>query len=510
MATNTVLLVTIATMENTSISFTTTGPSSSNFDFNDTLSYNSTVTDSDASTTAKLPFGIEALAPILVLELITVVTCNLVLMALVIKARKVNNNTNIYLFSLSLSSLLYSVNLFSLVTTVFARQWILGREFCYINGFIFHLSYFPVLPIHALISRERYKVIKDPLKYSKASTKKAYISNVIVWGISSIISLATLMWYSVQSPLSSRQHLLGIECFLAIHLIKTEHTISLVEILVVSVFLGMWLISFSVFTVSHYVMVLRELHRLAKLRSQARILSNSIILKINQYDKPLHYTAEERAAKSLALMFLFEFVCSFTSLVILSVLGLVSLISNEDPSATAIVVLLSISILPGINPLILFISNKRFRKRIKGLLKCELTPEFEESMDRYHHLDEADMASLPSTGHEVASDAHTTRRRRSLFILHKSKLKSNALGNQLQLQASRACDAELSNATHGQDRDTSDDHDDGTDTLKEALAQDQSRNVSIASVGAVDVKINECCVSQDKKGVDIFQSLGST
>ena len=165
------------------------------------------------------------------------------------------------------------------------------------------------------------------------------------------------------------------------------------------------------------------------------------------------------------------------SLIILSVLSLMSVISNKDSSEAAIILLLSIYMLPGINPLILFISNKRFRKRIKGLLKCELTPEFEETNDRYHHLNETDTVHLPSAG---ASGAHTTRRRRSLFIINKSKNE----GNQAK--------AESSNATKEADHDASGDE---TNTLK-VVSQ---RNASIATIGAVDVRIKECATSHDKE-----------
>ena len=503
----------MATMETTS-SFASTEPSSSYFD--DTSPYNSTGTNASTTvlTATELPFVIEIFAPLLLLELITVVTCNLVLMALVIKARKVNNNTNIYLFSLSLSSLLFSVNLFSLMATVFARQWILGHDFCYINNFIYNISFTTILPIHTLISRERYKVIKDPLKYSKASTKKAYISNAIIWSFSSVISLTSVLWYAVRYPLSDAHQMSGIECYFVLHLIKSEHTISLVEVLVISLFSGLWLISFSIFTMSHYVMVLRELHRLSKLRTEARILSDSNVLMINQHDKPLQYTAEERAAKSLAFMFVFEFICSFTSLLIFSALSLMGLVSNsnKNPSAAAIIASLSISMLPGINPLILFISNKRFRKRIKGLLKCELTPEFEETTDHYHHLDEADTIHLPSAAAPgVVGNAQTTRRRRSLFIINKSK--DVNVENQLQARAPCSTDPELSNANQEEPKDASEliDKEQDVTTSPKTLAQ---RNASIATIGAIDVKISDegCAASHDKDGTkfnvsDIFGSL---
>lgn len=460
-------------MESSTISFATTRPL-----FDDHNS--TTTTTSDATTTVELPFGIEILAPILMFVLATVVTCNLVLMALVIKARKVNNKTNIYLFSLSTSSLLESVSLFSLMITVFARRWIFGREFCYINDFIFRLSVFPILPIHALVSRDRYKAVKNPVDYWRVSTKKTYILNIIVWTVSSILSLASLMWHAVRTPLPNTQ-LLGIECYCALHLIKAELTVSLIEIFPISFFKWLWLISLSIYTVWHYVLVMRELHKLAKHCSQARILSNSTILKINPQDKPLHCTAEERAAKSLALMFLFEFVCSLTSLVILSILTLMSFISNQkfngnnNSVASAIVALLFIYTLPGINPLILAVSNKRFRKRIRGLLKCELTPEFEETNDHYRHLDETDTLQLPSTGASGAQ-CTTTTRRRSLFINT-----SIIMGSQVRPGLSDAQEA---------DEDTT------------AMALSAKRNASIATVGAVDVKIKEFTESHDRAADD--------
>lgn len=480
--------ISIGTMENASTTgFATTGSSL----------YNSTIADqgTDGSKTVELPFGIEAFAPILMFELITVATCNLVLMALVIKARKVNNNTNIHLFSLSLSSLLQSINLFFLMVTVFSRRWLLGKEFCYINDFMFQLSFFPIRPIHALISRERYKVIKDPLKYSKMSTKRAYILNIIVWTIASILSLTSVTWYAVRNPLSNAQQLLGIECFFALHLIRAEHAISLVEILVILLFNGLWLISLSIFTMSHYVMVLRELHKLTKLRSQARILSNSNILKINQHDKPLHCTAEERAAKSLALMFLFDFVCSFVAYIVLSALSFMSLVWSKDPSEAAVVLVLFIYSLRGINPLILFISNKRFRKRIRGLLKCELLPEFEDTNDHYHHLDETDAIHLPSAG----ADTRTTRRRRSLFIINKTKSVSKEA-------SSRACGTESSNTATARETEGASEDRDVAATLKVVASQ---RNASIATVGAIDVKMKECATSHDKEGVDVSEIFGS-
>lgn len=421
----------------------------------------------------ELPFGIEAVAPIILLEFVTVVVCNLILMALVIKARKVNNNTNIYLFSLSVCGLLESINLLSLTVAVFARKWVFGRELCYINDFILRLTYFPVLLTHALVSRDRYKAIKDPLNYWKVSTKRTYILNAFVWIVSGILALSSVIWFIIRTPLP-KGPLTGLECFLGLDLLQGGFTVSLIEIISILVFNKVWMVFLSVFTVWHYFLVLRELHMLTKLRSQFRVLSNSSILKVNGRDKPLHCTAEERAAKSLALMFLLEFVCSLTSLSIILILSILMLTSKYESHKNAFTVVIILSLctymLPGINPVVLALSNKRFRKRVKGLLKCELKPELEESHD-YGHLNETDEMQLPSTGLTGFS------KRQSIIFTRKTNVEPT--NNQQCTLDSGVDEDELA-------------------TNEEiSAAHLKKRNISVATIAAVDVTIevhtNMCC-----------------
>ena len=72
--------------------------------------------------------SIEAFAPFILLELVVAVVSILILIALVVKAslRDVQNNTNVYLFSLGIAGLLQSFNLLTLLLTVLARKWVLG------------------------------------------------------------------------------------------------------------------------------------------------------------------------------------------------------------------------------------------------------------------------------------------------------------------------------------------------------------------------------------------------
>ena len=435
------------------------------------LDDNSTQCEDTTSThppIIELPFGVEAFAPVLLLEFITVVVCNLILMALIIKARKVNNNTNTYLFSLSISGLLESINLFSLTVTVFTRRWVFGRELCYINDLLFRLTYFPILLTHALVSRDRYKAIKDPLNYWKVSTKKTYILNIGVWIVSAILALGSVIWYVVRTPLS-KGRLTGLECFYGLDLFQGEFMVSFIEVTAISVFNILWMTFLSVFTVWHYFLVLRELHTLTKLRSQFRVLSNSSILKVNGRDKPLHCTAEERAAKSLALMFLFQFICSFISLSIITILGVLMLMSKYDSKkgtfSPIIILALIIYTLPGINPVVLALSNKRFRKRIKGLLKCELKPENEESHDNYGHLNETDDMQFPSTG------MYGFSKRQSLIFLHKTNINSSSSQSHMTEQSGSKQDENMMQSENNLG-----------DNLKK-------RSASVATIRAVDVRI---------------------
>lgn len=412
----------------------------------------------------ELPFGIEAYAPVLLIELITVVICNLILMALVIKARKVNNNTNIYLFSLSLCGLLESLNLFSLMVVVFARRWVFGIELCYVNDFVFRLTFFPILVTHALISRDRYKAIRDPHNYWKVSTKKTYILNFAVWIVSAILALSSIIWYKVRTPLTLSS-INGLECFFGLDLIQGEFTDSVAEIITISIFNVLWTVSLTIFTLWNYFLVLRELHVLSKLRSQFRIFSNSShILKVNGRDKPLHCTAEERAAKSLALMFLFEFTCTITSLTVISIFLLLMLLSGDNNTALKemfspiIIISLSIYILPSINPVILALSNKRFRKRIKGLLKCELKPELEDSTD-YRSIDDgSDHLQFPPLGTMVGF----TKRQSILFM---SKIRTQELSTNGDINVETS---------------------DGLATADRAFL---GRKASVATIGAINLKI---------------------
>jgi hypothetical protein len=64
--------------------------------------------------------------------LVAAVVSNAILLALVILAciKKLNNNINIYLFSLAVGGLMGAFNLFCLLLLIVARRWVLGLFVC--------------------------------------------------------------------------------------------------------------------------------------------------------------------------------------------------------------------------------------------------------------------------------------------------------------------------------------------------------------------------------------------
>ena len=86
-----------------------------------------------------LPIGAVAFAPFLLLELVAAIVSNAILLALVILAcvKKLNNNINIYLFSLAIGGLIGGLigafEILCLTALVIARRWILGADLCSIN-----------------------------------------------------------------------------------------------------------------------------------------------------------------------------------------------------------------------------------------------------------------------------------------------------------------------------------------------------------------------------------------
>ena len=348
---------------------------------------NSHNTTANQSALVLLPIGAVAFAPFLLLELVAAIVSNAILLALVILAcvKKLNNNINIYLFSLAIGGLIGAFSVFCLLVQVLARHWVLDLVICSINWYVtlFYNIFF--LLIYLVISRDKLKGVKDPI-YGRPTNKRAYVNSALVWAISSGVGIALYVPWIVRNLNQLETENLFIEhgnfiCFslsnegvgerLRFILLSLSTTSSgVVSIIIVAV------------TFSNFIYILVELQKLKKFRLRfAEEVQTSKHVRIDELDKPLFRTGEERTAKSLTLVYFIQFICVFISYGMIFAQAISNFIQPQDSPDFQLyfATLLIVQFFPCINPMFLILSNKRLCLRVKELFKCTLSPEEEAS-----------------------------------------------------------------------------------------------------------------------------------
>ncbi len=322
----------------------------------------------DGSPTSEfLPDSVTAFAPLVLIELVAAVVSNTLLIALIVKAslEQVQNNTNIYLFSLGILGLIESFNLFTLFVTVSARRWVFGSALCYINNGIMNLHLFCPLFLHFVISRDRYKAVRDPFHWQPMS-KWSYISTVVIWAL----AIAYGVFKLLDSVIGYDDGERFFSCYF-----RNIHYGDEVIILVLSVLYYVLVIGILVSTLTYYILILKDLHLTEQLRVQRRMLPSHMI-NVNGRDKPIECTGEERAARSLALIFLIQFAGSLLSSLLASYRLFESLAKDVSiqsiSNSNEIALWFALYLFPAVNPTFLILTNKRFRSRVLGLFKWEL------------------------------------------------------------------------------------------------------------------------------------------
>ena len=322
-----------------------------------------------------LLIGVLAFAPIIALEFLAAVISNIILLALVILAcvHKLNNNINIYLFSLSITGLMGAFGIFCLFTLIVGRRWVLGSAMCVLNWFLVNMTNLLYLVLYLIISRDKYKVVRGN---SRPSKKRAYILSAIVWAVL-VVSILSGLWQVADDLLNPPDN----EHFVCYQLTQdfsrntfVFRTISLI---------GFWLLSTVIIGVSFFkfLRILLELRNLKRIHCMRFSDSEQtqINVRIDEHDRPLNATGEEGTAKSLAFIYFVHFFAISVSYA----MGYANILRNyilsdeiedhRDPKFQIFfTVLLIVFLFPTTNPLYLILSNKRLRNRVKGLFKCEL------------------------------------------------------------------------------------------------------------------------------------------
>ena len=341
----------------------------------------STINSTDKLSDEPLLIGVVAFAPFLFLEFLAAIVSNAILLALVILAcvHKQNNNINIYLFSLSITGFMGAISIFCLFTLIVARRWVLGSAMCILNWFLVYTTNLLYLLLYLIVSRDKYKVVRGSF-LSRPSKKRAYILSAVVW-IVSVVSVLSGLW-QVESELVNPLDNEHFVCYQLTQEIPKNsfvfRTISLG---------GFWLISTIIIGVSFFtfVRILLQLRSLKNIRMRysEQIQTNKIVRIDGRY-RPLYASGEEGTARSLAFIYFIHFFTISVSYA----LGYANVLRNYILSGEEhrnqnfqiyFTVILMVLLFPTTNPVYLILSNKRLRKRVKGLFKCELNPYLGDS-----------------------------------------------------------------------------------------------------------------------------------
>ncbi len=308
------------------------------------------------------------LVPFASLVFVIGLVSNILLLTLICKARKVNNNTNVYLFSLGMTGLMRTFSAFILTVTLAAGDWVLGKGICSINQMFMKILAGASTFLFLAMSHDRYRAVKYPFTYWKVKRYITIIINIAIWIVSIMFGLpGSVLAISITARSSN---LIWTDCFIGnSQLIRTRSPLAFLDIAYIL------LVSFCTgFTLIYYVLITKELRSITKYRLRGTLPTETI----NTRDKPIECSVEKQTAKSLASFILFQSACSVSSILLSSASVVITLRLGRANiiSQTIYAVGLFFSVLSAINPFLLMLSNGRFRKRVKDLFKWKLVPEY--------------------------------------------------------------------------------------------------------------------------------------
>ena len=292
---------------------------------------------------------------------------NSLLLVLICKARKVNNNTNVYLFSLRITGLMRAFTAFTLIVTLAADDWVLGKGICSINQMFSKLLFNASALLFLAMSHDRYRAVKYPFTYWKIKIHITIIINIAIWIVSFILGLPGSVL--AVSFIAQKFVLSWTDCF-----IGTNEFLTMRSPIVIFDISYIVLVTFSTgLTLIYYVLITKELRSIAKYRLHCTLPAETI----NTKDKPIECSVEKQTAKSLASFILFQSVCSVTVILFtsISITRMLFLGRANSISQTIYVTALFFYVFPAINPFLLTLNNPRFRKRVKDLFKWKLEPD---------------------------------------------------------------------------------------------------------------------------------------
>eukprot|EP00731_Ephydatia_muelleri_P008162 Em0004g500a len=317
--------------------------------------------NSNVSEVLQFPAIVRIFTPILMVELLVGLVSNILLLTLLVKARRFQNNVNIYLCSMAVNNLLCLFPVSTSLVLSVTKQWVLGQTMCTLNQAIMFMSVVPNLMLHVFISRERYRAVLHFFEW-KPYSRRTHLELGVMW------TLAVVM--GVFGVLQGSQ-IIGetddiISCYIPSRL-NTEEQYLPVQItgLIIGSLIGPVSL---LLCIAHYIYIFRQLHIIRKVHNSSGI------------DIPIQWESEVRALKSLATVFFMAVVPYIYGVsIFFAVVESIALIQqrkySDVDSPLSFIFRLWFYFLPTSGPMVIFAVNKRFRVRIKELFKWQLKPD---------------------------------------------------------------------------------------------------------------------------------------
>ncbi|XP_006896081.1 PREDICTED: psychosine receptor [Elephantulus edwardii] len=108
---------------------------------------------------------------------------------------KKSNELGIYLFSLSLSDLLYALTLPLWIDYTWNRDnWTYSKALCKVSAFLMYVNFYSSTAFLTCIALDRYLAVVYPLKYSFLRTRRcAFLISLSIWALETVFN-AVMLW----------------------------------------------------------------------------------------------------------------------------------------------------------------------------------------------------------------------------------------------------------------------------------------------------------------------------
>ena len=319
---------------------------------------------SNVSTVLQFPAIVRIFTPILMVELLVGLVSNILLLTMLVKARRFQNNINVYLGSMAVNNLLCLFPLSTSLVLSVTKQWVLGQTMCTLNQAIMYMTSVPTIMLHMFISRERYRAVVHFFEW-KPYSRRTHLELAVMW------TLAVVM--GVLGVLQGSQ-IIGetddiISCYTSSWTTERFFPGQITILIIVSLSGPASLL----FCIIHYICIFRQLHAIRKIHNTNGVLPTRI-------DIPIQWESEVRALKSLAIVFFMAVVpyifCVSIKYVVVDSIALIHHRKFSDVDLPlSLMFCISFYVLPTSGPMLVFAVNKRFRLRIKELFKWQLKPD---------------------------------------------------------------------------------------------------------------------------------------